>query len=122
MSPRSPTPQTLLEAVPQKLTKPAPWGSGLLQHQPSWEHLGPPPPHRFATSEPPHVCGREHVPHIAVRGWLQLSMLLTWPQFLPTRVQKLGSSSGVQLPPQTFGVVAPQYIGNGQTPQFAVRG
>jgi hypothetical protein len=55
-------------------------------------------PHTFASPAPPQVCGAVQRPHEAtVRGFPQLSALVTWPQFLPRRRQKAGSLSGTQL-------------------------
>jgi hypothetical protein len=55
-------------------------------------------PHTFAVPAPPHVCGEAQRPHDAtVRGFPQLSVFVTWPQFLPRRKQRAGSLSATQL-------------------------
>jgi hypothetical protein len=66
-------------------------------------------PHTFAVPPPAHVFGDAHVPHEAtVRDVPQLSGAVTAAQFLPSRVQKSPSVSGLQqteLVPQTCGGV-----------------
>src|SRR5688572_29394260 len=57
-----------------------------------------PPPQTLATPPPPQVWGEVQVPHITDRDWPQLSFAVTVPQFLPSREQKAGSLSGVQVP------------------------
>jgi hypothetical protein len=67
-------------------------------------------PHTFAVPAPPQVCGVEHVPHEAtVRPVPQLSVPITWPQFLPTREQNAVSLSAVQLL-HTFAAPAPPQV------------
>jgi hypothetical protein len=64
----------------------------------------------------PQVCGAVHSPHWGtVRVVPQLSAPVTWPQFFPSREQKVVSVSGVQLPT----LDAPQLWGAELTPQLA---
>jgi hypothetical protein len=63
-----------------------------------------------------------HVPHdVTVRDAPQLSLAVTLPQFLPSRVQNTGSVSAVQ--PHTFatdGVAPPHVCGKVHDPQFTL--
>lgn len=70
---------------------------------------------------PPQTAPPMHVPQLAVREAPQLSVAVTMPQFLPTRVQKAASGSGVQ--PQTPAVPPPPHVCPAMhVPQTAVRG
>src|SRR3954465_7078565 len=51
----------------------------------------------LAVPPPPQVCGDTQLPHEAVRATPQLSLAVTAPQFLASRVQKALSLSAVQL-------------------------
>jgi hypothetical protein len=64
--------------------------------------------HAFAVPPPPQVCGAMHVPHDAtVRDVPQLSVPVTLPQFLPSRVQNAAFVSGAH--PHTFAVPPPPH-------------
>ncbi len=80
---------------------------------------GVPPPQTLAV----HVWLPEQMPQVTVRFVLQLSVPVRVPQFLPRRLQKAGSVSGVQTaPPQTLEVPPPPQVwGLVQTPQVTVR-
>ena len=66
-------------------------------------------PQTLAVPAPPQVCVEGHVPQeLTVRGLLQLSVPMTWPQFLPTLVQNAVSLSAVQ--PHTFAVPPPPQV------------
>jgi hypothetical protein len=66
-------------------------------------------PQTFVTPPPPHATPVPvHPPQLAVRDVPQLSFVVTSPQFLPSRVQKAASFSGVH--PQTFDVLLPPQV------------
>src|SRR4051812_478110 len=77
----------------------------------------------LAAPPPPQVSGAAQVPQDATaRAAPQLSVPETMPQFLPRRVQKAESLSGIQLigSPQTLAVpLPPQVWGAAQVPQDA---
>jgi len=58
-------------------------------------------PHTFDVPPPPHVSGDVQLPHeLTVRVVPQLSVPVTVPQFLPSRVQNCALLSDVQVEPQ----------------------
>jgi hypothetical protein len=68
-------------------------------------------PQTFTVPPPPHVCGIVHVPQLAtVRIAPQLSLAITLPQFLPTRVQNVVFDSATQLGPHTFATPPPMHV------------
>jgi hypothetical protein len=77
-------------------------------------------PHLFGVPPPPHVCPFGHVPQFTVIGKPQLSLSVTSPQFLPSRLQNAVSPSYVQ--PHLFGVPPPPHVcADEHVPQFTVR-
>jgi hypothetical protein len=79
-------------------------------------------PHTFATPAPPHVLGavqpRPKLQSATVRAPLQLSVLVTLPQFFPSLVQNATLVSAVQ--PHSFAVPPPPHVpGALQVPQEA---
>lgn len=110
-------PQLAVRAMPQlsvPLSEPQffPWRE---QKTPSLSLVQP---HTLGVPPSPHASGAVHVPQLAtVRMVAQLSLAVTEPQSRPSRVQKAGSFSGVQLG-HTLGVTEPQ-VPTEHVPQLA---
>jgi hypothetical protein len=100
------------ETEPQFLSSRAQKAVSVSGVQPQTFGVPPPPQARPVPKHPPHDA--------TVRGAPQLSVPDTEPQFLPCRVQKAASVSGVQ--PQTLDVPRPPHVwGAVHAPQSAVR-